>query len=128
MSTTCRSSFYTLTPCRVIDTRNPTGPYGGPALAANADRTFVLIGQCAIPSSAKAVSINVTITQPTALGDLRLYPGGALPLVSAINYRARQTRANNAIITLGTAGDIAAHCDQASGSVHFILDVNGYFQ
>jgi hypothetical protein len=121
--------LYTLPPCRVIDTRNPTGPYGGPALAANADRSFVIANQCGIPSTAAAVSVNVTITQPTALGDLRLFPGGAsLPLVSTLNWRPGQTRANNAIVSLGSSGDMVAHVDQASGTVHFILDVNGYFQ
>ncbi|HYT32819.1 MAG TPA: hypothetical protein VEO37_09515, partial [Thermoanaerobaculia bacterium] len=123
------AAFYTLTPCRVADTRNPAGPYGGPALAANADRTFVIGGQCGIPSAATAVSFNFTVTQPAALGDLRTVPGGGtLPLVSTMNWRPGQTRANNAIIPLGPSGDILVHVDQASGTVHFIIDVNGYFQ
>jgi CSLREA domain-containing protein len=122
-------SFFTLAPCRVIDTRGAPGPLGGPALAAGATRDFVLAGTCGIPASAKAVSINVTVTGPTAAGDLRLFGGGApLPLVSTINYRAMQTRANNAVVTLGTSGDIAVLSDQASGTVQFILDVDGYFQ
>jgi len=29
---------------------------------------------------------------------------------------------------LGTAGDLTALATQASGSVHLILDVNGYFE
>jgi hypothetical protein len=123
------TSFYTLAPCRVIDTRGPGGPLGGPALAAAASRVFVIAGQCGIPSTAQSISVNVTVTQPNALGDLRIYPAGsALPLVSAINYRPGQTRANNAVVSLGTAGDLAVQCDQAAGFVHLILDVNGYFQ
>ena len=122
-------SFFTLAPCRVIDTRGAPGPLGGPALAAGATRDFVLVGTCGIPASAKAVSINVTVTDPTAAGDLRLFAGGApLPLVSTINYRAMQTRANNAVVTLGASGDINVLSDQASGAVQFILDVDGYFQ
>jgi hypothetical protein len=121
--------YFTVTPCRVVDTRKPDGPYGGPALSANADRTFVLVGQCGIPATAQAVSINVTVTEPTAAGDLRLYPAGSpLPLVSTINYRPGQTRANNAVAVLGSAGDLAIHCEQASGAVQLIIDVNGYFQ
>jgi hypothetical protein len=127
--TTAGANLFTVTPCRLVDTRNPTGPLGGPALAAGQNRVFTLVGQCGLPSGATALSVNVTVTQPTAPGDLRLYPGGsALPLVSAINYRAGQTRANNAIVSLGAAGDLAVQCDQSAGSVHFILDVNGYFQ
>jgi len=73
--------------------------------------------------------LNVTVTQASAAGDLRLFPGGvAAPLVSAINYRAGQTRANASIAPLGVAGDLSVQCDQANGFVHLILDVNGYFQ
>jgi hypothetical protein len=45
-----------------------------------------------------------------------------------MNWRPGQTRANNAIVPLGPSGDILVHVDQASGSVHLIVDVNGYFQ
>jgi len=122
-------SFYTVTPCRVLDTRSPAGPLGAPALVANADRAFTVTGQCGIPVTAKAVSANVTITQPSSVGDLRVYAsGGALPLTSSINYRAGQTRANDAVIPLGGPGAFSVHCDQPSGSVQFIIDVNGYFQ
>jgi hypothetical protein len=122
-------SFSTVSPCRIADTRNATGPYGGPALAAGADRTFVIAGQCGIPSGATAVSFNFTITQPTSPGDLRVFPGGApLPLVSTLNWSPGQTRANNAIIALGSSGDITVHVDQAAGTVQLIIDTNGYFQ
>src|SRR4029077_187725 len=49
--------FYTVTPCRVADTRSPVGPYGGPSLVAGADRTFVFGGQCGIPPTAVAVAL-----------------------------------------------------------------------
>jgi len=52
----------------------------------------------------------------------------AAPLVSTINYRAGQTRANDAVAVLGAAGDLTVHCDQGAGTAHLILDVNGYFQ
>src|SRR5262249_14498259 len=125
---TC-GSFYTLTPCRLLDTRNPTGPYGGPALAAAGERTFVLAGRCGIPPTATALAGNLTVTQPGAAGDLRIVSGGLpLPNTSAINYRQGQTRAANVTVTLGGSGDVTIHCDQSSGSVHVILDVNGYLQ
>jgi hypothetical protein len=121
-------NYFTVSPCRVADTRNPNGPYGGPALAANADRSFVIGGQCGIPATAQAVSFNFTVTQPTGQGDLRTFPGGAgLPLVSTLNWRPGQTRATNAVISLGPSGDVVVHVDQFSGTVHFITDVNGYF-
>jgi hypothetical protein len=121
--------YFTVAPCRVADTRGSSGPYGGPALAANTDRTFVVAGQCGIPPAAVAVAFNFAVTQPTGQGDLRTVPGGGtLPLVSTMNWRPGQTRANNAITSLGPSGDIVVHVDQASGSVHLIIDVNGYFQ
>jgi hypothetical protein len=123
------TKFYTLTPCRVIDTRNASGPLGGPALAANADRVFTVTGQCGIPVDAKAIAVNATVTQSTTAGDLKFYAaGGSLPVSVAINYGAGQTRANNSAAPIGNAGGLAVHCDQTSGSVQFILDVSGYYR
>jgi hypothetical protein len=125
----CPASFFTVTPCRVVDTRDPMGPWGGPALNALAERTFVFSDRCGIPPTARSVSLNVTVTASTAGGHLSLYPGGtALPLVSAMNYSTGQTRANNAIVPLGASGTLTVFCGQSSGTAHVILDVNGYFE
>ena len=125
------TSFYTLTPCRLVDTRDPAGPLGGPSLQPGAQRTFALAGaKCAIPSTASAVSVNLTVTEPAAPGNVRLFPAGVpVPLVSTLNFVAGQTRANNAIVQLGggTTGSIVV-LNGAAGTVHFILDVNGYFE
>jgi uncharacterized repeat protein (TIGR01451 family) len=122
-------SFFTLTPCRLVDTREGPGTYGGPALAASASRTFPLFGRCGIPATARAVSVNLTATGPTTAGHLRLYPAGAvLPTVSAVNYVAGMTRANNAVVPLNGLGELAVYCSQSSGTTHFVLDVNGYFE
>ena len=126
----CPQMFYTLTPCRLIDTRGPAGPYGQPALAAGADRNFPIINQCAVPPDAIAVSLNVAVVQPTTgPGFLTFYPGGTtLPLFSTLNYKAGQIRANNAIVTLGAAGDLLVHCGQGSGTAHLVVDINGFFK
>jgi PKD repeat protein len=116
-------ALYTLTPCRVVDTRSTNGPLGGPALAAGKSRSFVVAGHCGIPSDAAAVSANVTVTQPVSAGFLQFSPG-----TSAINFRNSQTRANNAILALGSQGDVTVTCAIPSGSVQFILDVNGYYK
>jgi plastocyanin len=114
-------AFFSLDPCRAVDTRSDV------PLAAGATRTFPIGGTCGVPATARAVSINITVASPTAAGDLRLFPGGtSQPLVSTINYRAGQTRANNAIVALGTGADLAIKCDQLTGTVHVIIDVNGY--
>jgi IPT/TIG domain-containing protein/PQQ enzyme-like repeat protein len=122
------TGFFTVAPCRIIDTRGATGPYGGPAIAANGNRAFVLAGHCGVPAGTRAISINVTVTLSSAAGDLRLYAVGApVPPTSAINYRAGETRADNAVVALGAGGDLVVHCDQAAGAVHLIVDVDGYF-
>ena len=121
-------AFHTVTPCRVLDTRLPDGPLGGPALA-EAERSVLLATHCGIPATARAVSANVTVTGPASQGHLSLYPTGfALPLVSSINFRPGQTRANNATLPLGAGGAINVHAVLLGGTVHFILDVNGYYE
>ncbi|MGA3213875.1 MAG: choice-of-anchor tandem repeat GloVer-containing protein, partial [Terriglobales bacterium] len=68
--------FFSVTPCRVVDTREAIGPFGGPELAAGATRSFTIpSGPCAgIPSTAVAYSLNVTVVPPAALGYLTIWP------------------------------------------------------
>lgn len=121
--------FFTVAPCRVVDTRNSPGPYGGPALAAGSWRSFTLVGLCGIPPTAAAVVVNLTVVSPTAGGHLTLYPGGApAPTSSTINFGPGQTRANNATLLLGITGDLGVLNGMPSGSVHVVLDVVGYFE
>ncbi|HZF13949.1 MAG TPA: hypothetical protein VFE33_34585 [Thermoanaerobaculia bacterium] len=123
-------AFYSITPCRLIDTRNPQGPAGGPALQAGATRTFALAGQCGIPASARSLSVNLTVTQPAAAGYLSLFPADqSIPVASVINFSAGQIRSNNATLPLsGEGSGSLAVTDSSAGTVHFILDVNGYYQ
>jgi pectate lyase len=121
--------LFTVVPCRVLDTRNTAGPYGGPALSAGQGRLFTLAGRCGIPASARSVSVNLTVTGPTARGNLRLYPAGqAAPKTSTLNYTVGQTRANGAVVGLSPSGALAVWCSQATGTAHVILDVTGYFE
>jgi len=120
--------FYTVTPCRAFDTRDPSGPTLGAPLACGTEQSFAIAGRCDVPSSATAVSLNLTGTASSSQGNLRLFPAGAVaPLVSTLNYVAGQTRANNAVAALGTDGKITVLC-APSGATHLILDVNGYFE
>jgi spore coat protein A len=122
-------SFYTLTPCRIADTRNAPGSLGGPALAAGSTRTIPVGGICGVPAAAKAVAVNVTVVNPTAEGHLTFYAAGsALPLASTINFRSGIVRANNAILMVDESGQLSVFCGMASGSTDFILDVSGWFE
>jgi hypothetical protein len=121
--------FNTVTPCRLIDTRNPVGPFGGPSLAAGVDRTFIFAGACGIPSTATAVFLNVTVVNPSDTGNLRIWPTGTVvPLVSALNYNGTQTRGNNGIFKLSGTGHLDMRATQGFGTVDVVVDVAGYFE
>jgi hypothetical protein len=124
------TSFFTVTPCRVVDTRNPNGPLAGPALAGGAQRTFPVAGVCGIPSGAKSIAANVTVISTTAAGSLTSYAGNATPPgTTAISFKTADTRANNTILLLATdgTGTIGIQ-NNAAGTVQLIVDVDGYFQ
>jgi hypothetical protein len=128
-------SFFSLSPCRVVDTRNAVGPTGGPSLLANANRSFPILGVCGVPLTAQAVVFNVTVTVPTDFGDLRIYPGGtSAPLASVINWVTSDFAvANGAIVpvTTGAGNNVTVMVDMpvgSTGKVDLVLDVTGYFQ
>jgi hypothetical protein len=126
------ADFFTVTPCRIVDTREAIGPTGGPVLAGGTVRTFPIAGNCGVPADALAVAINVTAIQPSAAGELDVFPAGiAPPLVSTISFAAGQVRANNAILGLDgpTPGSLDVKAElTAIGVVHLTLDVTGYFK
>jgi Peptidase family M23 len=128
--TSPETSFCTTTLCRIVDTQSScqAGLRTAPPISAGEVRIFTIAGRCEVPLTARMVSVNVTVDQPTADGHLTIYPAGtALPKTSTINYRAGQTRANNAVVGL-TNGTIAVFCGQGSGTARVILDVSGYFE
>jgi hypothetical protein len=125
------AGLYTLTSCRLVDTRNPTGPLGGPSLTAGRTRNFALAGACGVPTDARSVAVNVTVVNPSAGGYLRIFPGDEVaPHASTINFRAGITRANNAALSLSTDGaaSVNVEADLASGTVDFVLDVAGFYR
>lgn len=123
------AGFFSVTPCRAVDTRYGSGPLGAPALAGAEVRTLGLAGTCGVPASALALALNVTVVGATSAGSVTLYPAGeALPLASTINFRPGLVRANNAVVATGTAGQLNAFCAVPAGeTVDLILDVVGYF-
>lgn len=122
------ASFYTVAPCRLIDTRGAAGPFGAPSIAAGGTRAFDAAGQCGVSTRAVAVSANVTVVAPAADGFLVFGAAGAAPPgTSTINFRAGQVLANNLVVNLGTAGAILVGGGLLSGSADVVVDVNGYF-
>lgn len=122
------ASFHTLTPCRLLDTRDPVGPFGGPRLVAGTTRTFALAGRCGVPADAIALSVNATAVNAAAAGSLRAFAAdGVVPGTSALSYSAAVTRANNAMVAVSRdgTGSIALRPDAA---LDLVLDVNGYYR
>lgn len=123
--------FYTLSPCRLLDTRQAYGPAGGPALPPVIPRVLVAAGRCGIPANAKALAVNLTVVNPASGGFVRLYSGNADPgTTSTINFPAGQGRSNNAVVPLATSGSGTLSLQSNSNGghlVHVVLDVMGYF-
>ena len=118
--------FVPVAPCRIADTRNPTGTFGGPSITGGSSRSFpVPSSTCGIPSTAAAYSINATVVPHGPLGFVTVFPSGQpLPLASTLNSLDGRVKANAAIVPAGTSGAISAY---ASDTTDVILDINGYF-
>ncbi|HEX6863701.1 MAG TPA: PQQ-dependent sugar dehydrogenase [Thermoanaerobaculia bacterium] len=120
--------FFTIVPCRLVDTR-----LSGPALDGGSIRIFPGTGACGIPAAARALAANVTAVNPTAAGSVQVLPGatpGAATAFTAavLTFAAGQTRSNNALMLLGPDGDFMVIAGQPGGTVHVVVDVVGWFE
>ena len=112
-------------PFRLIDTRSTT------ALGQGATRTVQVTGRSgsggSIPATGvAAVVLNITVTTPTASGYLTVYPtSGTKPNVSTLNFTPGITRANRAIVGLGSGGTVSVF--NSAGTSQVLVDVSGWF-
>ena len=119
--------FVPMTPCRVVDTRNPNGPFGGPPIPGQDSRDFPIpSGSCAIPSTAAAYSLNVTVVPvDDIVGFMTAWPTGfTRPYTSTLNSPDGRIKANAAIVPAGANGAVSIY---ASSTSDVVLDVDGYF-
>jgi hypothetical protein len=119
-------SFYPVTPCRIADTRNAAGTFGGPELSGGGIRSFpVPSAGCSIPSTAQAYSLNATVVPSYPLPYLTLWPTGeAQPNVSTLNSLEGLIVANAALVPSGADGGVSAF---VATPTHLILDIDGFF-
>lgn len=120
-------SFVPTGPCRVVDTRLPAGPFGGPMLAAGTSRDFIFPDNpaCAIPTTAEAYAVNVTVVPTGYLGYVTLWPTGQdRPTISTMNSFDGRYKAVAAIVPAGTGHNISAY---TTNNTHLVLDIVGYF-
>ena len=117
-----------LAPCRIVDTRGGAPITGGIFTGGSDVRSYAVSGICGIPSSARALSLNFTITGPgqTGPGFLLAWPtGGAVPPVSILNWDHFQAQiANAAVVPTNTSVSFTVN---VSAPTHVIIDVNGYY-
>jgi hypothetical protein len=111
-------SLYTVTPCRVLDTRSGAGAFTGELIVPVQDSS------CAPPAAAQAYVLNATVVPPGPLSYLTLWADGApQPFVSTLNALDGATTSNMAIVST-TNGNIDAF---ATDPKQLILDLSGYF-
>ncbi len=120
--------FYSVTPCRVFDSRTTNSP-----LASGAEHPIQVGGTCGVPLSARAVAMNITVVGATSDGHITVYPNSlsSPPTTSTINFHAGRVLANNAVSGLATGGQGTLEVRPTlatQGTVHVVIDVSGYFQ
>jgi uncharacterized repeat protein (TIGR03803 family) len=116
------SQFVPVTSCRLVDTRQTHTP-----LQAGTWQNFVVpqLGECNIPSTATAFSLNVTAVPSGQLRYLTVWPAQTpRPSVSTLNSFDGRTKANAAIVTAGASEAVSVY---ASDDTDLILDIDGYF-
>jgi hypothetical protein len=116
-------------PCRLIDTRGANSPvFSGGAFSPNQTRTYQATGNCAVPTGATAVVMQIIMIAPTAAGDIEVLPqggtfGGTVAMVfqsnvySSVSLAAKLNQSN---------GQFATQIRGPGG--HVAMDVVGYFK
>jgi PKD repeat protein len=118
--------FYTVTPCRLLDTRTTLAPLLAGALA----RVIPVAGLCGVPLGARSIALNITAVSATAAGAISLFPADyPSSLGNSIDFDAGGVRACGAVLPLSSdgLGQLAATAALPSGQVQLVLDVSGYF-
>jgi hypothetical protein len=122
-------AFFTLTPCRIADTRvgsGFTGAFGPPFLAADTIRNIPIpMSSCSVPATALAYSLNFGALPHAPLGFLTTWPAGSpLPETATLGSPSGQEVSNAALVPAGTNGAISLY---ANAATDVIIDINGYF-
>jgi hypothetical protein len=115
-----------VSPKRLLDSRAAVGVTTRTPLGPRQTASFKVRGVAPVPADATAVVINLTATQPTASTYITAFPDGSVPFASSLNVVAGETRPNLVMTKIGADGFVRLY--NASGSVHLIADVVGYYQ
>jgi hypothetical protein len=119
-------TFASLSPTRLLDTRDGTGAARAP-VGALGSIAVQITGRPGVPAEVSAVVVNVTVTSPTQGGYITAYADGAdRPTASNLNFVAGQTIPNLVVVPVGANGGIRLF-DGSGGTVHLIADIAGYY-
>ncbi|HEY1281895.1 MAG TPA: excalibur calcium-binding domain-containing protein [Acidimicrobiales bacterium] len=114
--TGAQASF--VSPRRVMDTRQGQG---GGSFGPGEVRNLAT----GAPADAKAVALNVTVTNPTKPGYLTVYPaGGGVPSTSSLNFEPGETVANMVMAGV-TNGSVSLR--NFDGDADVVVDVAGWY-
>lgn len=114
------SDFYTVAPCRVLDTR------GSPPLQIGTVRTVRIAGAaCGIPEAAVAVAANFTTVGATGRGLVILSADAGRDSLE-LRFQEALSLSTQIILPLDPDGSITVAA-RGGGKAYFILDVSGYF-
>ena len=114
-------------PVRLLDSRTGNGLSG--YFTSMAPRGFSVRGRGGIPSEAKAVTGNLTVTAQTALGyGFMAATASSEPTSSTLNFPKGDNRANGVTLSLSSGGGLQVVYAAAAGAkTHFVVDISGYF-
>jgi glucose/arabinose dehydrogenase len=121
------STYHTVTPARILDTRKAKG-LSGPFLN-EVPRSFAVTGQGGVPVGATAVTGNLTVTGQTGPGYVSLTTSSqAIPATSTLNFPLNDSRANGVTMPLTGTGTLWQTFVGSRGSrADVLFDVTGYF-
>ncbi len=122
------SVYVPLAPTRLLDSRDRTGGLG--IFSSHAGQGFTVAGAGGVPSTATAVTGNLTVTQQSNLGFLYVGPQQAdKPTSSTLNFPVADDRANAVTVAVGADGKLwVTYAAPIYGpTAHGIFDVTGYF-
>ena len=118
-TTACR--LMPMTPTRIVDTRDAGGPLG-----PNSSRLVQVTGAL-VPATARAVILNITVTNTSAASYLTAWPDQSpRPLASDLNWTAGETMPSLAVVELSSGGKLDLY--NAAGGADVIIDVAGWYQ
>jgi hypothetical protein len=125
-STSGGGTYGSLTPARVLDTRNGTGAPTG-RVAAGQSLSVQMTGHGGVPSSGVgAVVLNVTAVGPSAGSYLTVYPNGSsVPTASNLNLSPGENVPNLVIAKVGASGKVNVY--NAIGLTDVVFDVAGWY-